>query len=261
MVVAFVLVACSPREARVARIPEADVGPDTNVPLPPCEDLRADALTVAMYDFEEVVSGRFSDLVGTNDILASSARLVEGPPGCGQALAIDDATPIYIPHSATLDLETATVEFYLRHDGTPVRRDIFSRDAARAMPGHLTMIMNEEHRLAVRLQGSMRSLRAFFCLDEPLEPDRWYRVAVHVGAGQPQVDIDGVPRPRGEESGLEMNYFCDTEDRLDIGVEGNAEPWYIGSGRTGADSGALSPGENPFVGGAIDALRISVRRD
>ena len=198
-----------------------------------------------------------------------------GREECGYALDFSTAHPdastnnfVEIPHAPAWDLPQGSVDFWVRMDSLPVPgAGLISRDAAYIeQAGHLTILLNAEGRVIVRLQrmGTDRNDRIFLCSDAPLQLSEWTHVEFRFGLPYAQLFVNGELATYAEEvtTGLSGSDSTGTCGGLWIdGIDGNENPWVIGAASVASQEGAASPLSLPFETGAIDDVRIRGPRD
>jgi hypothetical protein len=226
-----------------------------------CDD-PLDPWTVGLYRMEDVAQETFSDSVGSLDgiFVGATPTTVDGPPGCGQALSIVGAMFAVAPLSTAWQLEEGSIDFWVRLPSPPTDASglgIISRDASgQEFPGHLTASYLSDGRVVTRLQSS--TTEVIRC-SEPLDPDTWYFVGINFGPPDLELFIDGV---RAENRGVWNTggtvYTCG--EPLEIGLDGNNNPWVIGASAVGSNEGGYTDTKDFFSGGAIDELRLSMTR-
>jgi len=236
--------------------------PDGPVPDagPPCV-ASADPDTLLLYTFSGTGT-QVTDATGKHHgTLVGSAARGLGAPGCGTAAVFPNSASDYIevPDSPDWDLPQGSVDLWVRVDTpTPVAvRGIVSRDADQiAKPGHFSIYQLPDGGIAVRLQRTT-NLGAVRC-SPPLTLGAWHHVGVNFGAGGLQLFVDGAPGLRTDsvKAGLILQCGTSTEQ----GIEGNDNPWVLGTSSHQSAEGSATPTSYPFDG-AIDSFRVSkIRR-
>jgi hypothetical protein len=184
-----------------------------------------------------------------------------GAQGCGKAAVFPKSTSDYIevPDAPAWDLSQGSVDLWLRVDThtTASIRGIVSRDADQiAKPGHLTLYQLPDGGLAVRLQH-LSNQGAVRC-SPPLALGVWHHVGINWGAGGLQLFVDGVEALRTDSVYAKpLTLACGTSS--ETGIEGNDNPWVLGTGSHQSAEGSALPTSFPFDG-AIDSFRVSKTR-
>ena len=86
---------------------------------------------------------------------------------------------------------------------------------------------------------------------KPLREGRSYHIGLNFGRGGLQLYVDGQ---RADESGNAVlsggaTFKCSTDERgLELGIDGNDEPWSIGALAVRGEPGVVGPTEGPLGG-------------
>jgi hypothetical protein len=227
-------------------------------PAGPCEP-RGDEL--AVYSFESD-DAPLADGVGERDgVVVGTPAFTDGPPDCGRALQLADGTTYgEIPHDQAWHLDVGAVELWLRLDQhTGDEQGVLSRDAyGQDMPGHLTIMITPDRRLAVRLQSTKDDW--IECSNGVVPIASWTRLGLNLGPPVLELWLDGVLQ---DGTGIitvvgGKDYPCGLTAATS-GLAGNANPWVIGMDAHRSAEGAATPVISPLYG-AVDDLRISPSR-
>lgn len=186
-----------------------------------------------------------------------------GPPTCGDALQLNGAGYLTLPHVSALDV-VRVVDFWFFVDAYPGEGEpswgLFSRDAlGTENPGHVTVYFAASGRIAVRLQNDGESLR---CTSGALLENAWHHVMVAVDGPELELIVDGTV-----EDGLNpVDVILDTTYSLDGGASeatpdfsGNGNPRTFGANTAASDEGG-TVGAMGFFHGRIDNVRFSTAR-
>ncbi len=220
-----------------------------------------DAVLLLPFD-----DGTAADALGRNPgRLEGEAGAVDGPLGCGRALAIPEGATAYAVVSDSEDfyLAEGAIDLWFRRDpGPSATAGLMSRDAAGAGNGHFSLWLDQDDEVVVRFQNAAED--EIVACSEPLTRGEWHHVGVNFGPPGLELWIDGVQTTR---TGPVTVVEGETSELLTCGGGGTLSlrpadviDWAIGA--SGAQ--ATSPGEvsSPLTGGAIDHVRISrARRD
>lgn len=266
-----------PRDARPDVL--SDSAPDTTPPMdagPTCP-IQPDDDTIALFAFEDVLTGMFMDTVSGRDgtVAGGEALAPAGPPGCGDAFGFR-ARPIVrgvIPDASPFDLAVGSIDFFMRYDGdlprpNPDTRDatigVISRDAnGTAQPGHMTVRLAPTGELILSIQRPS-GMGAVRCTNSAITPGTWHHVAMNFGAPSAEIYLDGVRGDRTDTivangGGGSSSWACGDDDPA--GIDGNDNPFVIGASASSSSEGGADGLFQPFEDGAMDQLRISrVRR-
>jgi len=250
-------------------------GADSGPPMP-C-DPRTTADTVALYTFDaDEGTGTVADVTGTHDgvLIGGSPGWVDGPPGCGPAIAflegVEPKTYVEIPDSPDWDLAEGSISLWVRYDDTLPSPEmdrspaILSRDASHSdLSGHLSLLLALDGRLAMRLQ-SISGTGAIRCTEDPMPTNRWVHIGINLGPPRVELWMDGEPADRTDPVSVDMTGVLDLpcgDDEV-LGIDGNDNPWVLGTGQYGSMEGVANNTWETLAPGAMDHLRIeSVRRD
>lgn len=230
----------------------------------------ADAATLALYTFEADPPGVISDRTGNHPgVRSGRVATVPGPAGCGSAIEFTALTSTAgfaeIPDDPAWDLSTGSIDFWVRFDEntTTYPEVMLSRDAIGfAAPGHLGFYRSCDGTIVARLQRNGQS--AHLCADAPTPQGVWTHVALNFGAPRVELFIDGARTTTTRQIGLSgrlcssMTVACGSV--VDWGIEGNDNPWVLGSGTHIAVEGTGRPLDGYIRGGALDSVRISSQR-
>jgi len=252
---------------------------DTNVPVDggPLCPTGADVDTIAYFAFEDLASGLLADATGrqTGMVTGGEARIVPGPPGCGDAFGFTPSPFVYgvIEDSSDFDLTEGSFDFFMRYDGPLPRPNpsdrastlgIFSRDAnGTADPGHLTIRMAPTGELILSIQRPSGT-GAVRCTDSAVTPGTWHHVGVNLGAPSAEIYLDGDRGGRTDSLSAHAGnavtgWNCGDDDPA--GIDGNDNPIVIGASGSSSNEGGAAGVFQSFREGAMDQLRISrVRR-
>lgn len=217
---------------------------------------------IAQYDFENDEGRLFvQDSMGAHDgaIQGARATLVDGPGDCGRAFSFEQDQRFFVlPDSTQWELPEGSIEFWLRVPDAPsldqaglISRDEEGTDA----PGHLSIWLTTERRIEARLQdGSRAGVR---CSLDPLPAGEWAHVLINFGPPSLELWVNGSNADRQGEPVVDMESPCGID--IDAGLSGNDLDWFVGASayRSAAPPADL---QHHFLGGAIDALRISPQR-
>jgi hypothetical protein len=242
----------------------------------------ADADTRALYLLDDSPPAVLVDAVGAHDAVTTGDALGSVPGRCGRAVrfpplgsaghAIADGT------SPAFDLTMASIDFWLRtpdHPVDPVQTvSVLSRDSMGLLePGHLTVYLDLDGHIIVRLQTTDPRDDAWLCTEQPLTPERWTHVGVNFGSPALELVVDGVPHasveprttltpPTAGATPAERPADCGNSLTDGRGIAGNDEPWILGASSQNTALGTADPVNGGFASGELDHLRISrVRRD
>jgi hypothetical protein len=248
-------------------LPEAalpDVAPaDAPVPdaAPPCV-AKVDPATLLLYTFSG--SGtQVTDATGKHHgaLVGSGVARGLGAPGCGTAAVFPKSSSSYVvvPDATDWDLAQGSVDFSLRIDtpAVPYLRGIVSRDADNVdKPGHLSIYQLPDGGIAVRLQLTLNS--GFVRCSPPVTFGAWHHVGVNWGPGGLELFVNGAAAQRTDSlKPGPITLQCGTS--TEKGIEGNDNPWVLGTSSHQSAEGAATPTSFPFDG-AIDSFRISKAR-
>jgi len=253
--------------------------PDTRPPVdagPRCPTM-ADRDTVAYFEFGDLAGGLLVDATGrqTGMVVGGDARIVPGPPGCGDAIGFTPSPFVYgvIEDSTDFYHLVGSFDFFMRYDGVlprpnPSDRDstlgVFSRDAnGTSDPGHITIRMAPTGELILSIQrpGGRGAVR---CTDSAITPGTWHHVGVNLGEPSTEIYLDGdrggrTDRIDAHSGGSPVSWDCG--DEAPASIEGNDNPIVIGASGSSTNEGGASGTFQSFREGAMDQLRISrVRR-
>lgn len=237
----------------------------------PCLRAVAAADLVAHYTFDGDGPSDIVDERGVHDGTTSSG--VSHVAGrCGLGLAFGGAfAPGHaeIGHDDEFNLEEGSLELFARiPDVAPygiVSRDWFGVED----PGHFGLFTSIEGHVLVRLQdveagrGGRGKDAVWLCSNEPLRVGVWEHIAVSWGGDEfVQLWVNGERATLTDEAtvtwltgGGGQRITCGRSVR-DHGIDGNSRSWILGANSNlRRDSNPENFGV-PFVGGAIDELRI-----
>jgi hypothetical protein len=225
-----------------------------------------DQHTLVLLDLDRPTGTTVPDSTGNHpaELRGQQAQAVEGPPGCGQALAFpagDTATTyVELPDSPDWDLTEGAVDFWVRFDTSSADQEtqgVLSRDAVNVeLEGHLSMLRACDGSLVVRLQ---RAGSTHYQCSAPIADGVWTHVGLNFGAANGlQLFVDGTVATRTDPVPCRTG-TCGASGPY--GIDGNDNPWVIGALAWGSAEGSATP-VGPGLGGAIDHFRVSsVPRD
>lgn len=263
------LAACSPWEQPVAVIDGVDAGSSrggASDQLDGClPGLLETSNALARYDFEDDSDRVYvRDSLGNHDGVVHSATAVQtdGPDGCGRAFSFEqDQRFIVLPDSPAWGIAEGSIEFWLRVPDEPMldHAGIISRDTfLQETSGQFSIWLTTERRIEVRLQDAGGAEdNGMRCSVDPLPAGRWAHVLFNFGPDGLELWINGAISHRSGEPAMEVQARCDSN--IEIGLEDNGLDWIVGASSY-LSQDAPSDLSHHFVGGAIDALRISAER-
>ncbi|MCA9551728.1 MAG: hypothetical protein KC933_16945 [Myxococcales bacterium] len=186
----------------------------------------------------------------------------DGPPGCGDALALSGQAWAVIDDSGALEPPQGALDFWVRFEGEPTaRQGIISRDASgQAQAGHLSVFRTCDDHVVVRIQDQSNSY--YRCSDVTLEPGRWAHVGINFGAPGVELWVNGEISTGTIAVGLwgdGCTALIPCDQRPDLDIVGNRNPWVLGADASGSEEGGAEPAYN-VLRGALDGVRISARR-
>lgn len=235
--------------------------PDT-VPPPPCV-ASADKDTLLLYAFSgSGATVTVTDATGKHPgtIVETGPARVSGKSGCGKAMSFSDTTPIsYVEtkDSPDWDLAHGSVDFWVRFDTSGTNEGVFSRDASGTTnPGHISVLRLCTGALYLRLQRS--ATEEYTRCTSPLAKETWYAVGVNFGQGGLELWVNG------NKATSTTTITCGTDTypcggATDAGIDGNDNPWILGTLAWTSEEGKATPVKNP-LSGRIDSFRVSKTR-
>ncbi len=232
----------------------------------------ADPDVVALWDFDE--GGLVDRVSGAAMIPSPSAAdfvFDVGAERCGEGIRFPDAGDprLRIPADPRYALAEGSLDFWFRFPADEgADKALITRDHEGASPpGQLSVQLTLDRALFVRIQneagGHVR------CSAVGVASDVWHHVGVNWGPGGFEAWLDGAVV---DEAGEARVLDPDAGERLipcgsgvnEAGLDGaGAElDWWVGINNGYSPAGTADRQIAPFLGGALDHLRLSrVRRD
>jgi len=249
------------RDTGTVDAPPTDASPDVSVPTA-CP--ISDSDTLALYAFDAMDG---ADSAGAHDatFVDGSPLFASGPTDCGRSLYFENSAIhalMQIPDSPDWDLAIGSLDFYL-YLASPQADDrigVLSRDASgTANPGHLSLYLNGEGRVLVRIQAV--GADHFLCSESTIPVGVWTHIGLNLGPPEVTLHIDG--RSEDHEGAVAAGVrIYDCTGTVDWSIAGNDNPWIVGAHLSASSEGTADTIQNPLRDARIDNLRISsVRRD
>ncbi|MDX2050863.1 MAG: LamG-like jellyroll fold domain-containing protein [Polyangiaceae bacterium] len=225
-----------------------------SLPTGTCSRVEPESDTVSLFSFEDFAAGAVRDEMGhaaLGNVIGSAVAKVQGPGGCGQALAFgaeNSDSYLTVPNTPLWDLSEGSLDFWLRPEAClpdwHLGQGIVGRDASfQELPGQMRMLIKGGCKLEVRVQGG----GAEQCL--LLHPDSlplgvWTHVGLNFGGGSFDLEINGT------------SVYCSGNWSL----AGNANRLIIGGNPEWSSEINTLPIQFTAQSVAIDEVRISSAR-
>ena len=200
-------------------------------------------------------------------IVNAGTSQVQGPNGCGNALAFTKTNPpSYLKVEAHEDwkLSAGSLDFWVRFTGpAPDNQNvegIISRDASGAAGGHLTVYRRCHGTITVRFQVGDTSY--YRCSADNIPQDQWHHVGVNFGAPQGlELYVDGVRAVRTDQLDTCVGTPVTCGEAISAGIDGNNNAWVIGAANWQSSEETVDTVAHPLQG-EVDEVRLSrIRRD
>lgn len=225
----------------------------------PCGEGWLDEGVFATYGFERDLTGGPAAPEGVFHPDASSGW-TDGPPGCGEALALDGIRHVVLPSIDAWN-EVRSIDFWLLADAVPSSvAGVLSRDASgQVTGGHFSVIRSSTGRLFARVQpADPGDVDEETSCSAAIDLSGWIHVGINVGEPELELWIDGMKMNDPSPSTVGV-VSCGRRLEPSPDLSGNSNPWVVGAGAWESADGLPDPTAFPLEG-AIDELRFSRSR-
>ncbi len=244
---------------------------EQTTPKGPCEKLLEDpAAALSLFDFEgadgmsqvpDAAAARKLDVVGT------PAAVVLGPEGCGSALSFGSGERhLLLADDPAWTLTQGSIDaWFWVPASVPETLGLISRDQYGDQIGHFSVFLLKDRTVLARLQQSDTTAPApvlfMGCSAAALPPSSWAHFGFNFGPAGAELFVNGALAMRTGMPGLALGAVACGASAPSPTIPDLPLPWVVGASIY-ASMDPPNVREFPFLGGAIDNLRISaVQRD